>query len=116
MIVLKTVALGDPAGVRQHPSEIVRDLTPDEIQSAEDVWYPALLALLQSLLQSGVTRRDLPEHKHWEWQREARRFYNVAGYEFWGVRTGGRNAGADACQCEHRMPRRWADRDAARLH
>lgn len=44
---------------------------------------------MHPLLLSGVSRRDLPEYKHWEWTQKAQRFYSEVGYEFWGIQANG---------------------------
>lgn len=93
MIRWRQVALQRCADNADEPAEIVRELTPGDIGAAEDVWYPALIALLHPLLQVGTPRSDLPEHKHWEWQRKAQRFYGAAGYEFWGTQAAGEMQG-----------------------
>jgi hypothetical protein len=67
------------------PASVVEQLTPEEIADAEDEWFPYLLSALQTRIQQGIPRRDLPEHKHWVWEDKARLYYAQSTYLFLGI-------------------------------
>ncbi len=74
-------------------AEVRGPLSVAEIDATEDMWYPFLLNATQTLLQSGVPVRQLPQHKHWMWSNKARRYHGIPGYAFFGVFCAGGTEG-----------------------
>ena len=44
-----------------------------EMVAVDAEWLPFLQQAVADAVARGVSRYDLPEHKHWEWERKERR-------------------------------------------
>lgn len=68
----ETVLLRDGNTGQPFIAELVEGVTLPEMQAADRQWMPFLTQAVADALARGVPRYDLPEHKHWEWERKAR--------------------------------------------
>lgn len=51
---------------------LVSDLSVAEMAAVDTEWLPFLQRAVADAVARGVSRYDLPEHKHWEWERKGR--------------------------------------------
>jgi hypothetical protein len=51
---------------------LIQGVTLVEMQAADQQWKPFLTQAVEEALARGVSRYDLPDNKHWEWERKAR--------------------------------------------
>lgn len=66
-ILLREGSTGQPFS-----AGLIEGVTLSEMQTADQQWIPFLTQAVTDALARGVPRYDLPEHKHWEWERKAR--------------------------------------------
>jgi hypothetical protein len=51
---------------------LVEGVGVEQMAAADAAWRPFLQEAVREALARGVPRYELPEHKHWEWERKAR--------------------------------------------
>jgi hypothetical protein len=52
---------------------LIDGVTVAEMEATDRVWQPYMRRAVREALARGVPPDQLPEHKHWEWTRKARR-------------------------------------------
>ncbi len=55
-----------------YSADLIHGATVAELQAADAQWQPFLAQAVADALARGVPRFDLPDNKHWEWERKAR--------------------------------------------
>jgi hypothetical protein len=76
-------------GTTREPVEatLVDGVTAAEMEAVDRSWQPFMRRAIRDAIARGVTRDQLPEHKHWEWTRKARHLTaasRVLGIEYEG--------------------------------
>lgn len=66
------IFIEDSATGLPQSAELITGVTFSEMASADSQWQPFLVQAVMDALLRGVPRYDLPENKHWEWERKAR--------------------------------------------
>lgn len=68
----ETIFLEDAATRLPKRATLVTGATVADMVVADSQWKPFLVQAVADALARGVPRYDLPENKHWEWERKAR--------------------------------------------
>ena len=79
---------------------MIKGVTLEEIQAADDSWLPFLRAFIQKAHAGGVPSEDLPEHSHWRWERKWRAA--TAASRFFGIECDGEMQGLMAVRLDKR--------------
>ncbi|MBC8137576.1 MAG: GNAT family N-acetyltransferase [Fibrella sp.] len=68
----ETILLLNSATGLPQSATLVTGLSVTEMATVDSQWTPFLSQAVADAVARGVSRYDLPDHKHWEWERKAR--------------------------------------------
>ena len=67
------------------PAQLLREMTPEDVEAAAESWEPYFDRAIRGLVLSGTPRSAWPQHLHWNWRYKARATAGLEGYQFSGI-------------------------------